>query len=95
MEWSKSCLLVGHFIESKARQTTQAVALRARIVLACGDGQDNKVVAARQCITPQMVSKCRARFVYLRSARRLTLFGRHRLRSFHRAGWPGLGMVAL
>ena len=39
------------------RKTAQALALRARIVLACADGQDNKVVAARQRITPQMVSK--------------------------------------
>jgi hypothetical protein len=30
------------------RKTAQALALRARIVLACADGQDNKVVAARQ-----------------------------------------------
>lgn len=38
------------------RKTAQALALRARIVLA-------KVVAARQRVTPQMVSKWRARFV--------------------------------
>jgi hypothetical protein len=30
------------------RKTAQALALRARIVLACADGVDNKVVAARQ-----------------------------------------------
>lgn len=29
------------------RKTAQALALRARIVLACADGVDNKVVAAR------------------------------------------------
>ncbi|QRF59026.1 IS630 family transposase [Variovorax paradoxus] len=45
------------------RKTAQALALRARIVLACAEGQDNKVVAARQRVTPQMVSKWRARFV--------------------------------
>jgi transposase len=45
------------------RKTAQALALRARIVLACADGQDNKVVAARHRVTPQMVSKWRARFV--------------------------------
>jgi transposase len=45
------------------RKTAQALALRARIVLACADGHDNKVVAARQRVTPQMVSKWRARFV--------------------------------
>jgi len=45
------------------RKTAQALALRARIVLACADGNDNKVVAVRQRVTPQMVSKWRARFV--------------------------------
>lgn len=45
------------------RKTAQALALRARIVLACADRQDNKVVAACQRATPQMVSKWRARFV--------------------------------
>ena len=34
------------------RKTSQALALRARIVLACADGQDNKVVAARQRVGP-------------------------------------------
>ena len=43
-----------------------ALAMQARIVLACADGQDNKVVAARQYVTPQMVSKWRARFVEYR-----------------------------
>ena len=45
------------------RKTSQALALRARIVLACASGIDNKVVAGRQRVTPQTVSKWRARFV--------------------------------
>src|SRR5512132_2240762 len=45
------------------RKTAQALALRARIVLACADGVDNKSVASRQRVTPQTVSKWRARFV--------------------------------
>lgn len=40
------------------RKTAQALALRARLVLACADGHDNKAVAARLRVTPQMVSKC-------------------------------------
>ena len=42
------------------RKTAQALALRARIVLACADGVDNKIVASRQRVTPQTVSKWRA-----------------------------------
>jgi transposase len=45
------------------RKTAQALALRARIVLACAEGTDNKIVASRQRVTPQTVSKWRARFV--------------------------------
>jgi transposase len=45
------------------RKTAQALALRARIVLACAEGADNKLVASRQRVTPQTVSKWRARFV--------------------------------
>ena len=48
---------------TRRRKTAQALALRARIVLACGEGADNKAVAARQRVTPQTVSKWRARFV--------------------------------
>ena len=45
------------------RKTSQALALRARIVLACASGIDNKLVASNQRVTPQTVSKWRARFV--------------------------------
>jgi transposase len=45
------------------RKTAQALALRARIVLACADGVDNKIVASQQRVSPQTVCKWRARFV--------------------------------
>ena len=45
------------------RKTAQALALRARIVLACADGADNKTVSARQRVTSHTVSKWRSRFV--------------------------------
>lgn len=45
------------------RETAQAPALRARIVLGCADGLENREVAARERVTPQTVSKWRARFV--------------------------------
>jgi len=45
------------------RKTAQALALRARIVLGCAAGADNKAVAVRQRVTQQTVSKWRARFV--------------------------------
>ncbi|MGO4307864.1 IS630 family transposase [Cupriavidus sp. RAF12] len=45
------------------RKTAQALALRARIVLACADGIDNKTVSAKQRVTQQTVSKWRARYV--------------------------------
>jgi transposase len=49
------------------RTTAQALALRARIVLACASGEANQAVAARLGVTPQTVCKWRSRFV----ARRL------------------------
>ena len=45
------------------RKTGQALALRARIVLSCAEGLENKAVAARQRVMSQTVSKWRARFV--------------------------------
>ncbi len=44
-------------------KTAQALAQRARIVLACGTGATNRVVATRFGVTAQMVGKWRARFV--------------------------------
>ena len=45
------------------RKTAQALALRARIVLACAKGMDNKAVAMLQRVTQQTVCKWRRRFV--------------------------------
>lgn len=39
------------------RKTAQALALRARIVLACAEVTDNKTVAAKLRVTQQTVSK--------------------------------------
>jgi transposase len=51
---------------SRRAKTSQALALRARIVLACADGADNKTVAQQLGVWPQTVGKWRARFVTLR-----------------------------
>src|SRR5436190_23770405 len=45
------------------RKTAQALALRARIVLACAQGGQNKVVAAELGLDRQTVGKWRGRFV--------------------------------
>jgi transposase len=52
-------------LESLAHRSRSApqVARRARIILACADGSDGKVVARRLHITPGTVSKWRGRFV--------------------------------
>lgn len=44
------------------RSTAQALALRARIVLACAEGEQSKIVAARLAIDPDTVGKWRRRF---------------------------------
>jgi hypothetical protein len=51
---------------SRRAKSSQALALRSRIVLACADGADNKTVAARAGCAPRTVGKWRARFVELR-----------------------------
>lgn len=47
----------------RRQKTAQALSQRARIVLDCADGCDNKLVAVRQRVTPQTVCKWRARYV--------------------------------
>src|SRR5262249_62034838 len=44
-------------------KTSQALALRSKIVMACAEGVPNKEVAARFSVTPQMVGKWRGGFV--------------------------------
>ncbi|WP_051346737.1 helix-turn-helix domain-containing protein [Bradyrhizobium sp. th.b2] len=44
------------------RSTAQALALRARIILACAVGEQSKVVATRLGIDPDTVGKWRRRF---------------------------------
>jgi transposase len=44
-------------------KSSQQLAQRARIVLACADGSDNKAVAARLGVTTQTVGKWRKRFL--------------------------------
>ena len=48
---------------SRRRKSSQALALRSRIVLACADGADNKTVAAQLGCAQMTVGKWRARFV--------------------------------
>ena len=50
----------------RRRKSSQALALRSRIVLACGDGLTNKDVAALVGCSVQTVTKWRSRFVEAR-----------------------------
>jgi transposase len=52
---------------ARRAKTSQALALRARIVLACADGRDNKAVAAQLRTSEHNVARWRGRFI----ARRL------------------------
>jgi len=45
------------------RKTAQAMAQRARIVLACAQGVENKVVAAQQRVSKHTVGKWRSRYI--------------------------------
>lgn len=51
---------------SRRRTTAQALALRARIILACAQGAGNREVASGLKITVQTVGKWRRRFAQLR-----------------------------
>lgn len=44
------------------RSTAQALALRARIILACAEGEQSKVVATGLAVDPDTVGKWRRRF---------------------------------
>ncbi len=48
---------------TRRHKTSQALALRSRIVLACAQGADNSAVARRYQVTRQMVGKWRSRFL--------------------------------
>ena len=52
-------------LESLAHRSRSApvLARRARIILACAEGTDSKVVARRVRVTPGTVGKWRARFM--------------------------------
>lgn len=52
---------------SRRPKTAQALAQRARIILACADGKSNNQIADRMQLNPHTVGKWRARF----AARRL------------------------
>ena len=51
---------------SRRAKTSQALALRCKIVLACAEGQTNQAVAEQLGIWPQTVAKWRGRFVHQR-----------------------------
>jgi transcriptional regulator with XRE-family HTH domain len=48
---------------SRRAKSSQALAVRCRIVLACAEGKTNKAVAAELGVWPQTVGKWRARFL--------------------------------
>src|SRR4051812_37258206 len=52
-------------LDSRASRpkSTQRLALRARIILACAEGLENKAIAARLHVNPVTVGKWRQRFL--------------------------------
>jgi transposase len=56
-EWSELKALASR------RKTGQALALRARIVLACAQGGENREIAARLAVDKDTVGKWRRRFI--------------------------------
>jgi transposase len=48
---------------AKRRRSASALAQRARMILACASGQDNKTVARRVRVAPATVGKWRSRFI--------------------------------
>src|SRR4030095_3955610 len=48
---------------ARRAKSSQALALRCKIVLACGEGATNKAVAEQLGIWPQTVTRWRGRFV--------------------------------
>src|SRR5690349_17314003 len=53
---------------TRRHRTAQAIALRARIILSCSAGLDNKAVAAVLSVSQPTVGKWRARFIEERVA---------------------------
>lgn len=51
---------------ARRRKTSQALAMRSRIVLECAGGMENQHVAKKLSVTPQTVSKWRNRFISMR-----------------------------
>ena len=72
------------------RSTAQGLAQRARIILACAEGELSKVVAARLGIDPETVSKWRRRFPSSSRAHEVCLFRRLPRPGFYMRGASSL-----